>query len=198
MGYDNMVSGKLYSANKGDLRKISLNTRRLLDEFNSTGYADFEKRQELTKELLGSVDGSINMNKPFYCDYGINIHIGKNFYSNFDLVILDVNRVYIGDNVMFGPKVAIYTATHPIDPIIRNSGLEYGLEVRIGNNVWLGGNVVVNPGVTIGDNVVVGSGSVVTKDIPSNTVAAGNPAKVLRAVTNEDYVYWNKLKEEYK
>ncbi|MNC32530.1 Maltose O-acetyltransferase [compost metagenome] len=118
----------------------------------------------------------------FRCDYGYNIFLGKNFYANFDCVILDVCPVHIGDNCMLAPGVHIYTATHPLDAETRNSGVEFGKPVTIGHNVWIGGRAVINPGVTIGDNVVVGSGSVVTKDIPANAVVAGNPARVIKMV----------------
>lgn len=118
--------------------------------------------------------------QPFWCDYGYNIEIGENFYSNHNLTILDGNKVKFGDNVFIGPNCSFYTAGHPLDTQRRNQGLEYAKPIIIGNNVWLGGNVCVLPGVTIGDNVVIGAGSVVTKDIPSNVVAAGNPCKIIK------------------
>ena len=118
----------------------------------------------------------------FYCDYGFNIFLGKNFYSNHNLVILDANRVEFGDNVFVGPNCGFYTSGHPLDYEIRNKGLEYAKPIKVGNNVWIGGNVCVMPGVTIGDNVVIGAGSVVTKDIPSNVVAVGNPCKTLKEI----------------
>lgn len=133
-----------------------------------------------------------HIEEPFHCDLGYNIEVGEWFYANYNCVILDVCRVTIGDNVMFAPNVAIYAAGHPVHPAARNSGYEYGQPVAIGNNVWLGGNTVVTPGVTIGDNVVVGAGSVVTRDIPANVVAAGNPCRVLRAITEADADYYFK------
>ena len=135
------------------------------------------------------------METPFHCDYGYNIEAGNNFYANYNLTILDVGKVVIGENVMVAPNVSIYTAGHPIHPDSRNSGYEYGIGVTIGNNVWIGGNTVINPGVHIGDNVVVGSGSVVTKDIPANAIAAGNPCKVLRFITDADRKYYFKDRE---
>lgn len=126
-----------------------------------------------------------------------NISIGENFYANYDCIIIDVCNVNIGNNVFLAPRVCIYTAAHPIDAEVRNTGLEYGKEINIGNNVWICGNVVINPGVTIGDNVVIGSGAVVTKNIPSDVVAAGNPCKVIRKITGEDKLKWHKLAQEY-
>ena len=129
---------------------------------------------------------------PFHCEYGKHIILGENFYSNTGCVMLDVAEIRIGNNVMFGPNVSIYTAGHPIHPDSRNSGYEYGIPVTIGNNVWIGGSCVILPGVTIGDNVVIGAGSVVTKDIPANVCAAGNPCRVIREITEEDRPYYYK------
>ena len=126
------------------------------------------------------------VNLPFYCDYGFNIEAGKNFYANYNCTIIDVAKVKIGDNCFMAPNVAIYMAGHPIYPDTRNSMFEYGKEVTIGDNVWIGGNTVVCPGVHIGDNVVIGAGSVVTKDIPAWSVAAGNPCRVIRKITEKD------------
>ncbi|MGN0144767.1 MAG: sugar O-acetyltransferase [Clostridium sp.] len=157
-----------------------------------------DKREEMThiiKSLLGKTGEEVHIEQPFRCDYGSNIEVGENFYSNYNCVILDVGKVTIGKNVMFAPNVSIYTAGHPIHPDSRNSGYEYGIPVTIGDNVWVGGNVVINPGVNIGNNVVIGSGSVVTKDIPDNVIAAGNPCKVIREITEEDRKYYYKERE---
>ena len=129
---------------------------------------------------------------PFHCDYGNNIHIGKRFYANYGCTILDTAPVKIGDYVLFGPNVSIFTAGHPIHPDTRKTSYEYAAPVTVGNNVWIGGGSIVLPGVTIGDNTVIGAGSVVTKDIPSNVVAVGNPCKVLRTITDEDKYYYFK------
>ena len=152
-------------------------------------------KDRLIRNLLGKTGKSVHVEAPFYCDYGFNIQVGENFYSNFNLTILDVNQVIIGDNVMFAPNVSIYTAGHPIHPDSRNSGYEYGIPVRIGNNVWLGGNVVVVPGVTIGNDVVVGAGSVVTRDLPDRVIAAGNPCRVIREITEADRKYYFRDRE---
>ena len=123
--------------------------------------------------------------------------MGKNFYANYDCIIIDVCPVTIGDQVFFGPRVCVYTAAHPIDAKVRSTGLEYGKPVTIGDDVWVGGNTVINPGITIGSNAVIGSGAVVTKDIPGGVIAAGNPCKVLRSITEEDRKYWHLKQEEY-
>ena len=159
--------------------------RRKLQKLNFMDRSDFQGIQETVKDLLGKSEGAF-INPPFYCDYGTHIEVGKNFYANYNCTILDVAKVKIGDNCLLAPNVAIYTAGHPIHPMSRNSAYEYGKEVTIGDNVWIGGNVVICPGVRIGDNVVIGAGSVVTRDIPDWSVAAGNPCRVLRPVTDND------------
>lgn len=159
--------------------------RRLIQELNTADRSDFDKLAEIVKELFGKSDGAM-VNPPFYCDYGSHIEVGKNFFANYNCTILDVAKVKIGDNCMLAPNVAIYTAGHPIHPDTRNTMYEYGIEVTIGNNVWIGGNTVVCPGVKIGNNCVIGAGSVVTKDIPDWSIAAGNPCKVIRKITDDD------------
>ena len=137
------------------------------------------------------------MEPPFNCDYGCNTFIGKNFYANMDCIFLDVARITIGDRVFFGPRVGLYTPYHPIDATVRSSGPEGARPITIGNDVWFGGNVVVGPGVTIGDDVVIGAGSVVVKDIPSHSVAVGNPCHVIREITDADCEYWEGKAAEY-
>ena len=159
--------------------------RKKLQEFNFMDRSDFDGLKKAAKELLGKSDKAF-INPPFYCDYGTHIEVGKNFFANYNCTILDVAKVKIGDNCQMAPNVSIYTAGQPIHPVSRNSGYEYGKEVTIGNNVWIGGNSVICPGVTIGDHVVIGAGSVVTKDIPDWSVAAGNPCKVIRKITEEE------------
>lgn len=195
---EKMLSGNLYLALDKELSDFRYKCRELLDLFNQTSFNDEPRRYEIITNLFGSTGQNFNINKPFYCDYGINITIGENFYSNYNCIILDVNKVTIGNNVLFGPNVSIYTAGHPIDKDIRNTQLEFGLPVTIGNDVWVGGSVVINPGVTIGNNVVIGSGAVVTKDIPSNVIAAGNPCKVLRNITEDDKEYWQEQQCNWK
>ncbi len=194
---ERMVSGGLYKADDGELVALRQRARRLTRQFNATTEEELDKRQELLRELFGAFGGSSFMEPSFRCDYGVNIFIGEHFYANFDCVILDVAPVHIGDNVFFAPRVNLYTAGHPIDAGVRNEELEFGKPITIGDDVWVGGGVIVNPGVTIGSDVVIGSGSVVTKDIPSHVIAAGNPCRVIRAITDEDKVRWTRERDAY-
>lgn len=196
---DRMLSGKLYSCLVEDKEREEMHLKKaeFLDQFNATSYCDFKTREKLARGIFASVGKNFMMNKPFYCDYGCNITIGDNFYANFDCIFLDVAKITIGNHVFLGPRVCIYTAGHPIDKDVRNQELEYGYEVEIGNDVWIGGNTIINPGVTIADNVVIGSGSVVTKDIPSGVVAAGNPCRVIRPITEEDKAYWEQQADDF-
>lgn len=181
--------GLLYIADEAVMQEQAV-ARRLTQKLNTMDRADFEGLKAVVKELLGRSDGAV-INPPFYCDYGKHIEVGKNFFANYNCTILDVGKVIIGDNCQLAPNVAIYTAGHPVHPASRNTLFEYGVEVVIGNNVWIGGNAVICPGVRIGDNAVIGAGSVVTRDIPAWTVAAGNPCKVIREITEEDrWVYF--------
>src|SRR5690606_23281785 len=138
--------------------------------------------RELLNSLFGSIGEEIQIHPPFRCDYGYNIHVGENFFANYDCVFLDICEIRIGDNCLIAPGVHIYTASHPLDSEARISGLENGKAVSIGHNVWIGGRAIINPGVKIGDNVVIASGSVVTKDIPDNVLVGGNPAKVIKQI----------------
>ena len=149
-----------------------------------------EARAALLRGLLGGTGRTFRIEPPFRCDYGSHIYLGENFYANYELIVLDQCDVRFGDNVMLGPRVSLFSAGHPLDADIRNTGLEYGRPITVGSNVWMGGCVTVNGGVTIGDNVVIGSGSVVTHDIPSNVIAAGNPCRVLRPLTDADRAHW--------
>ena len=160
--------------------------RRLTQELNTVDRADFDAIKKIVNKLLGKSDSDTFINPPFYCDYGSHIEVGKNFFANYNCTMLDVGRIRIGDNVQIAPNVAIYTAGHPVHPATRNTLYEYGIDVTIGNNVWIGGNVVICPGVTIWDNTVIGAGSVVTRDIPAWSIAAGNPCRVLRKITEDD------------
>ena len=179
---DKMLSGELYNGADKILVEERNRAYNLCFEYNSLNKNYSDRRNEIIKELLGKIGENFNIESDFRCDYGYNIEIGENFYSNYNLVILDVNKIKFGDNVFIGPNCSFYTAGHPIESEIRNLGLEYGKSITVGNNVWFGGNVVVLPGITIGDNVTIGAGSVVTKDVESNSVIAGNPAKVIRKI----------------
>lgn len=195
---DKMLSEQLYTAEDEQLQKESKNAKRVTRIFNNTTEEEGLYRIQLLKELFKKTGERLWIEPPFHCDYGCHISVGENFYANYDCIIIDVCDVEIGDNVFFAPRVGVYTAGHPIDAEIRNTGLEYGKKIKIGNSVWIGGNTVINPGVTIGDNVVIGSGSVVTKDIPSGVVAAGVPCKVIREITQEDKRYWQEQAEKYR
>ncbi|KEO84556.1 maltose acetyltransferase domain-containing protein [Tumebacillus flagellatus] len=179
---EKMIAGELYYAADPQLIKERLNARRLTRLYNQTEETEIERRTELLKELFGTVEGTIFIEPALRCDYGYNLHVGDNFYANFDCVFLDVCEIRFGKNCFLAPGVHIYTATHPLHPVERNSGLEFGKPVTIGDNVWIGGRSVINPGVTIGNNVVVASGSVVIKDVPDNVVVGGNPARVIKNI----------------
>ncbi|WP_221568311.1 sugar O-acetyltransferase [Alkalihalobacillus sp. TS-13] len=179
---EKMLEGEMYNPADPMLIKERENARRLTRLINETTETETEKRVSLLKELYGSTGEEIFIEPIFRCDYGSNIHVGENFFANFDCVILDVCKVTFGDNCMLAPGVHIYTATHPLDPTARNSGREYGRPVTFGDNVWIGGGAIINPGLTIGGNVVIASGAIVTRDIPDNVVIAGNPAKILKEI----------------
>ena len=168
--------------------------RGLTQALNTADRSDFDAIGKIVKELLGKSDGAF-INPPFYCDYGFNIEVGKNFFANYNCMILDVAKVVIGDNCQMAPNVAIYTAGHPVHPDTRNTAYEYGIKVTIGDNVWIGGNTVICPGVHIGSNTVIGAGSVVTKDIPDWVIAAGNPCKVIREITDADRKFYFRGRE---
>ncbi len=178
---EKMLAGELYDANYNEeLQKEREKAKDLCYEYNQIKPSKQEEKRKIIRQLLGSTKQNFLIEQPFMCDYGYNIEIGENFYANHNLIILDGNKVTFGDNVFIAPNCAFYTAGHPLDAEQRNKGLEYAKPIKIGNNVWIGGNVVVLPGVKIGDNCVIGAGSVVTKDIPDNSVAVGNPCKVIR------------------
>ena len=178
-----MLAGDLYDANHDkDLMRDREIAKELCYEYNNLRPANTEARKELLKHLLGATQENFLIEQNFWCDYGYNIEIGENFYSNHNLVILDAAKVKFGDNVFIGPNCGFYTAGHPVDYITRNKGLEYAKPIEIGNNVWIGGNVTILPGVKIGDDCVIGAGSVVTKDIPSDVVAVGNPCKPIKEI----------------
>ncbi len=193
-----MLSGMLYNSRDKELQEDARRSRRITRLFNNTTEEQGSYRTELLKELFGRTGEHIYIEPPFRCDYGSNTYIGENFYANFDCIILDVAEVHIGNNCLVGPRVCIYTPVHPYDAEIRAIGIEMGKPVTIGNSVWIGGNAVINPGVKIGNNVIIGSGSVVTRDIPDNVIAAGNPCRVIRPITNEDKKYWRAELEKFK
>lgn len=195
---ERMQNGKLYIMRGEELRSAFREAKRLTALYNATPAGDRESRREILGKLFGHAGENIYIEPTFRCDYGCNTWIGNDFYANYDCIFLDVAQIRIGDHVYLGPRVCLFTAGHPIDADVRNTNLEYGKPITIGDDVWIGGNTVVNPGVTIGDDVVIGSGSVVTKDIPPHVIAAGNPCRVIRPITEEDRIYWEMQKNDYE
>ncbi|MGR6543688.1 sugar O-acetyltransferase [Paenibacillus tundrae] len=177
-----MLAGELYNAADPQLSQEREQIRRMTRLYNQTTESDGEIRVKMLKEMLGSTGDHLYMEPNIHFDYGYNIHVGNHFYTNFNCTILDVCEVRIGDHCLMGPDVHIYTATHPLDPIQRAAGPEYGKPVTLGNNVWIGGRAIINPGVNIGHNVVIASGAVVTKDVRDNVVVGGNPARIIKEI----------------
>ncbi|MFP4479139.1 MAG: sugar O-acetyltransferase [Candidatus Izemoplasmatales bacterium] len=195
---EKMLKGMLYFASDPELRKEFINAKRKIRLFNLTNESELDRRSDILRSLFKKLGEDTYIEPPFRCDYGYNISVGKKFYANYDCIMIDVTEILIGDYVMFGPRVSLYTAEHPIDPTIRRSSLEYGKPIRIGDNVWVGGDTVINGGVSIGEGTIIGSGSVVIKDIPENVIAAGNPCQVIREITAEDYQKWANLAAKSK
>lgn len=181
-----MLTGELYSPWEKQLRKERDHARAVIFDFNSLPPKEKQDRNFILKQLLGKTEKTFLIEPPFRCDYGSNIEIGDNFFANFNCIFLDCAKIKIGNNVMLGPNVQLYTASHPIDAETRNKGWEYALPITIGDHVWIGGNVVINPGVKIGDRAVIGAGSVVTKDIPAGVIAFGNPCRVNREIKPQE------------
>ncbi len=184
----------LFIADEADWVQMK-EARRLTQALNTVDRADFEQIRVIVNRLFGRSDETTFVNPPFYCDYGSNIEVGKNCFINYNCVFLDNAKIKLGDNCLIAPNVAIYTAGHTMHPDARRLGYEYGIEITVGDDVWIGGNTVICPGVHIGSNVVIGAGSVVTKDIPDWTFAAGNPCRVIREITEEDKQYYFKKRE---
>lgn len=183
---EKMLAGQLYLASDDELIEERLKARNLLKKLNESAPADTRLRKQIFKELLGDIGKEFWIEPPFYCDYGYNIHAGKQVYFNFDCVILDVSSVIIGDRCLFGPKVQIYTATHPINWKVRGSLLEYGSPITIGSDVWVGGGAIICPGVTIGDRSIIAAGAVVTRDVPADVLMGGNPARIIKKLENKN------------
>lgn len=178
--YEKMIAGEFYSPMDPELRNLAQEARTKQFVFNQE--ADGEKRSQLIKSWFGSTGENLSLNPFLACDYGVNIHLGENFYANWNLTMLDVCPIRIGNNAMIGPNCQFLTPLHPLDPHERNAGKEYGAPIRIGDNFWAGGGAIILPGVTLGDNVVVGAGAVVTKSFGDNVVLAGNPARIIKEI----------------
>ena len=177
-----MLAGELYRASDPELVAMRNRCRDVTAGYNSTRSSDVDVRRALLNRILGKMSPVIEIEPPFRCDYGVNIFLGDRFYANFGCILLDCAEIRIGDDCFLAPNVQIYTAHHPLDASTRNSGLELASPVTIGNSVWIGGGAIILPGVTIGDGAVIGAGSVVTRDVPANVVAAGNPCRVIREI----------------
>lgn len=182
---EKMLAGQYYDPSDPEIVEMCVQGRLAMEKFNQTSATLRDERKNIIQSLFGSTGQHTHIESVFSCDFGQNIHVGENFYANFGCVILDVAEVRIGDNCFIGPQVGIYTATHPLDPIERASGLEYAKPITIGNDCWIGGHAVINPGVILGDNVVVASGAVVTKSFGDNVVIGGNPAKILKHIPSD-------------
>lgn len=189
---EKMLKGLLYDANYDEeLLKERDACKEMCYDFNQLRPSQWKEQQEIIRRLFGKTKERFTITAPFWCDYGYNIEVGENFYTNHHCVILDGAKVTFGDNVFIAPNCGFYTAGHALDVEQRNRGLEYAYPITVGDNVWIGGGVTVLPGVTIGSNTVIGAGSVVNKDIPEGVLAAGNPCKVIRKITEEDQKkYW--------
>ena len=192
-----MLNGKLRHWNDSDIQELGKKAELLVERYNATKVGEDEVRTEILKELLGEGGDKCFIKPPFRCDYGKFIEIGEGTFINFDCIILDACKVKIGSHVLIGPRTCIYSATHPIYAPVRIEGYDISKPVTIGDNVWLGGNVVINPGVTIGENTIIGAGSVVTKSIPANVIAAGNPCKIIREINEQDRIYWEHERKEF-
>ncbi len=180
--WSKMLSGERYDAVHPEfLRRLEV-TRDILFRLNSLPPSDKAGADALLRSLLGSCGGQLHVNQPFRCDYGCNIHVGDNFFANFNLTVLDEAEVRFGRNVFVGPNVSIFTACHPLDPDERASGVQWAEAVTVGDDVWIGGGAIILPGVTVGDGAVIGAGSVVTRDVPARTLVAGNPARIIRRI----------------
>lgn len=175
-----MLAGELYDPLDKQLSEERIRTRLLIKALNDSREDDGDERARILKALIPNARAGLWLQPPFYCDYGFNMIVGEKVFFNFNCVVLDVTYVRIGSRTLFGPNVQIYTATHPVDPTERASGVEYAKPITIGEDVWVGGSAVICPGVTIGDRCVIGAGSVVTRDIPADAFAAGNPCRVIR------------------
>lgn len=188
---EKMIQGLPYDASDEQLKQDRLRAKDLLFAYEQLPPSNREQRREILKSLLHT-KGHIQIESPFACDYGYNIHIGEDFFANHNCVMLDCAPITIGNHVLFGPNVSLYTAGHPIYYETRRTGLEFALPITIGDNVWIGGSVVINPGVNIGARSIIGSGSVVNRDIPEDVIAVGNPVRILRRITKEDRNYYYK------
>lgn len=190
---ERMHTGELYLPDDGDIMREQLERLELLYEFNATRPSELDKRAQLLKKMFAEIGDNCYIEPPLHANWsGKHVHFGDGVYANFGLTLVDDTHIYVGDNTLFGPNVTVATAGHPIQPELRRKAYQYNIPVRIGRNCWIGAGAVIVPGVTIGDNTVIGAGSVVTKDIPANVVAVGNPCRVMRQIGEKDDIYYYK------
>lgn len=193
---DRLHTGELYLPGDEEIMEGQRKCLERLYDFNQTRPGELEKRQEMLKEMFAEVGENCYIEPPFHANFGgAHVHFGKNVYVNFNLTCVDDTHIYVGDYTMFGPNVTIATAGHPLLPSLREKGYQYNMPVHIGKNCWIGAGAIILPGITVGDNVVIGAGSIVTKDLPSNVLAVGNPCRVLREINEHDREYYFKDKK---
>ncbi len=193
---DRLHTGELYLPGDEEIMEGQRKCLERLYDFNQTRPGELEKRQEMLKEMFAEVGENCYIEPPFHANFGgAHVHFGKNVYANFNLTCVDDTHIYVGDYTMFGPNVTIATAGHPLLPSLREKGYQYNMPVHIGKNCWIGAGAIILPGITVGDNVVIGAGSIVTKDLPSNVLAVGNPCRVLREINEHDREYYFKDKK---
>ncbi len=193
---DRLHTGELYLPGDEEIMEGQRKCLERLYDFNQTRPGELEKRQEMLKEMFAEVGENCYIEPPFHANFGgAHVHFGKNVYANFNLTCVDDTHIYVGDYTMFGPNVTIATAGHPLLPSLREKGYQYNMPVHIGKNCWIGAGAIILPGITVGDNVVIGAGSIVTKDLPSNMLAVGNPCRVLREINEHDREYYFKDKK---
>ena len=196
--YKQMLAGDLYIAGNILPENKSIHGKKIVQKINNTPIEQTETIVVLERQVFGKTGNNLYVTPPFQVDYGRHVEIGNNFYANMDCIFRDVNKIIIGDNVILGPRFSFYTAGLPIDAEIRIEELEFGLPITIEDNVWIGGSATILPGVTVGRNSIVAAGAVVTKDVPSNSIVGGNPARLIRVINQDDKQYWNKKKQEYQ
>lgn len=189
---EKMQNGDLYLPSDDALLERQRQCLEILYDFNTTRPSELQKRTEILRRLLAEIGNDCYIEPPLHANWGCHTHLGHHVYANFNLTLVDDGDIFIGNYVMFGPNVTLATAGHPIMPQLRQKGMQFNIPIRIGNNVWIGAGTIVLPGVTIGENTVIGAGSVVTKDIPANVVAVGNPCKILREIGERDNIYYYK------
>lgn len=198
-GIDIIKSGELYDSSldlvPSEGNEKLYTSKEILYDFNNSRPTEVKYREELIRKVFAETGENCYIEPPFHANWGCNMHVGKNFYANFNLTVVDDADIYIGDSVMIAPNVVIATGTHPICPELREKAYQYNLPVHIGSRVWIGAGAIILPGVTIGDDSVIGAGSVVTKDVPAGVVAVGNPCRVLRKIDDKDYEYYRKDKK---